>query len=217
MKADSRLLRQLQTDIITGKLPPGTRLDELSLADRFGVSRTPVREALLQLRAIGLVESEGKKGTVVSAPAIDTVIEMFETMSELEAVCGSLAARRMQADDRDAVLAAHDACADALRRDDKEAFYEGNAVFHRSIFSASRNRFLADQAAMLHQRLAPLRALAFKVDLKQSHAEHQRIVDALLSGDCDRTAQALREHSFTQGSRFSDFAITLSSMGFRAR
>jgi len=94
------LHRILADDIISGRLPPGIRLDEMSLAERFEVSRTPVRESLQHLVASGLAEKKPHRGVVVSRVTRDQMVGMFETMAELEAVCARLASERMRPDER---------------------------------------------------------------------------------------------------------------------
>ncbi len=214
MKYTSKLRQALEDDILDGRLPPGTRLDETSLAKRFEVSRTPIREALLQLDAVGLVEIRPRRGAVVSAPSMKRVIEMFETMAELEAACARLAARRLVAEDETHILAAHEACAKAAKGGDQDLYYEENAVFHAAIYAASHNAFLAGQAETLHRRLAPLRRLQLRSRNRMAHSfsEHQAIVDALMAGDGERAAQLLREHIVIQGERFSDVAMSLGSV-----
>ena len=91
---------QLADEIVRGVLPPGSALDETDIARRFNVSRTPVREALRQLVASGLVESRAHRGAVVARPSLDRLTEMFEAMAELEALCAGLAAERMPPADR---------------------------------------------------------------------------------------------------------------------
>ena len=86
---------QLADEIVSGALAPGSALDETDIARRFNVSRTPVREALRQLAASGLVEARAHRGAVVAQPSIERLSGMFEAMAELEALCAGLAAERM--------------------------------------------------------------------------------------------------------------------------
>ena len=212
-------LRQaLEDDIVEGRLRPGTKLDELSLAERFKVSRTPIREALQQLGAVGLVEIRPRRSAIVSAPSIRNVIEMFETMAEIEAVCGRLAARRHSPEDLVAIRRANAACAAAAEAGDQNAYYEENVEFHSAIYRASHNGFLADQAVLLHRRLAPLRRLQLRSRNRMafSLAEHNLIVEALEAGDGDLVANRLREHIVIQGERFNDVVATLSAFDIKA-
>src|SRR3979409_138523 len=91
---------QLADEIVRGVLAPGSALDETDIARRFGVSRTPVREALRQLVASGLVEARAHRGAVVAQPSLERLTGMFEAMAELEALCAGLAAERMTAAER---------------------------------------------------------------------------------------------------------------------
>src|SRR3546814_18041549 len=91
------LAERLEEDIVSGRFAPGERLDEVSLATSFGVSRTPVREVLQRLASSGLVELRPRRGAIVAQISIGRLVEMFEVMAELEGMCGRLAARRMPA------------------------------------------------------------------------------------------------------------------------
>src|SRR5260370_12163000 len=99
---------QLADEIVRGALPPGAALDETEIAQRFNVSRTPVREALRQLAASGLVDSRAHRGAVVARPSIERLTGMFEAMAELEALCAGLAAQRMSPADRHGLEAIHE-------------------------------------------------------------------------------------------------------------
>ncbi|MFS2117573.1 GntR family transcriptional regulator, partial [Herbaspirillum frisingense] len=95
-KTRSETLREsIEEMIAVGKLAPGQHLDETSLAEEFGVSRTPIREALIQLASMGIVEMRPRRGAIVAEIGPQQLIEMFEVMAEFEAMCGRLAARRM--------------------------------------------------------------------------------------------------------------------------
>ncbi|MFD0936218.1 GntR family transcriptional regulator, partial [Methylobacterium trifolii] len=110
MSQAQRLRQTIEDEIVAGRIAVGARLDETQLAARFGVSRTPIREALLQLAVTGLVETKPRKGTIVSAPEPQHLLAMFETMAEIEASCGRFAARRLVPDDEAALRAALSAC-----------------------------------------------------------------------------------------------------------
>lgn len=202
---------RIEDAILTGTYAPGHRLDEASLANRFNVSRTPVREALRQLSAGGLVDHRPNRGAIVSAPDPLRLIEMFEVMAELEALCGRLAARR--ADGAAAVLLreALDGCEDALGEGDPDAYYYANERFHRALYAASGSEFLAEQALLLHKRLAAYRRLQLRARnrLEASQGEHRSILETLLAGDPERTAALLRNHVRLQGERFVDLAASL--------
>ncbi|MCA1771610.1 MAG: GntR family transcriptional regulator, partial [Halomonas sp.] len=105
-----RLKDSLEDDIINGRRSPGERLDPEILGQHFSVSRTPVREAIQQLVASGLVTVSPKKGTFVARVGIDQLIEMFEVMAELEGMCGRLAARRITEQELAALRDAHQRC-----------------------------------------------------------------------------------------------------------
>src|SRR5213080_3004855 len=99
---------QLADEIVRGALAPGSPLDETDIARRFSVSRTPVREALRQLAASGLVDARAHRGAVVARPSPARLTGMFEAMAELEALCAGLAAERMPAAERQALEALHE-------------------------------------------------------------------------------------------------------------
>src|SRR6266571_695081 len=123
------LKQAIEDAVIAGEFVPGDRLDEASLAERFGVSRTPIREALLQLGAEGFIEVRPRRGAIVSVPSAQRLIEMFETMAELEAACGALAARRLTPEDDRLIEAAHLACVEVAGSGDLEAYYMANRAF----------------------------------------------------------------------------------------
>jgi DNA-binding GntR family transcriptional regulator len=211
MSHAQRLKQRIEDEIVAGELALGSRLDENQLAIRFGVSRTPIREALLQLAATGLIQTKPRRGAIVSAPEPHLLLAMFETMAEIEAACGRLAARRLASTDAAALQAALTGCRAAMVAEDAEAYYAENYVFHSVVYRASHNDFLADQALSLHRRLAPYRRLQLRVRQRvpQSLAEHEAIVAAILTGDATQAAEALRSHVIVQGDRFTDLVAGL--------
>lgn len=207
------LREALENDIAMGRFQPGERLDEVSLATRFAVSRTPIREALIELSAAGLVEIRPRRGAFVVEIGVARLIEMFEVMAELEGLCGRLAARRLTAEDEAALVKAHDACVKAAASADPDDYYHQNQGFHDAIYAACHNRFLAEQSRALHDRLKAHRRLQLRVRnrVQSSLAEHQAIVDAIRSGDSETAEALLRSHILIQGERFNDFVASLNS------
>jgi DNA-binding GntR family transcriptional regulator len=208
----ARLRDELENAILTGSMPPGQRLDELSLAQRFGVSRTPIREALRQLEMAGLVEIRPRRGAVVAELGAERLVQMFEVMAGLEGIAGRMAARRHTEDDRHALQRAHEACRQAVQTGDADAYYYENEAFHLAIYAASHNAFLAEQCTALHRRLKPYRRLQLRVRNRMitSFAEHEIVMEAILSMDGDRAEHALRDHVVIQGDRFADFVAVLA-------
>ncbi|TFH85060.1 GntR family transcriptional regulator [Billgrantia azerbaijanica] len=210
-----RLRDSLEDDIINGRRAPGERLDPEALGREFNVSRTPVREAIQQLVASGLVSVTPKKGTFVARVGIEELIEMFEVMAELEGMCGRLAARRIRDDELTTLRETLARCEAAAQAGDPDEYYYENEAFHDCIYSASHNGFLAGEARQLKQRLKPYRRLQLQVRQRVSGSldEHRQIVAAIEAGDARRAEQAMREHVLIQGERFSDFVASVRALG----
>ena len=198
--------RALEQMILTGALADRERLDEVSLAERFGCSRTPLREAFQALAASGLVQLIPRRGAFVRHPPFEEVVEMFEVMAELEALCGRLAARRMTEPVIEAVRRTVTACEDAVAAGDSDGYYAENERFHLMLYEAAGNGFLAAEATRLHRRLKPFRRMQLQVRdrMAQSLAEHREVLAALERADGPAAAAALRGHVAVQGSKFND-------------
>jgi DNA-binding GntR family transcriptional regulator len=191
-----RIREALEKAIVTGKLAPGTKLDEEALATRYGASRTPVREALQQLASQGHVELRPHTGAFVAKLDIADLAEMFETMAYLEAACAALASRRHTAEDRKRLNAAHDACVNAAKNNDPDAFYKANARFHECIYTASHNDYLAAETIRLRNRLEVYRREStFHAGLMAlTIGEHEKILQSIQSMDEDAAAAHMRGH-----------------------
>lgn len=204
--------KALEDEIASGRHPPGARLEEIALAERFGVSRTPVREALRLLSSSGLVDIRPRRGAVVAELSLDRLIEMFEMMAEMEAVCGRLAARRMTKGERAELVAHHNACQAAFETGDTDVYYEANARYHATIYAGTHNSFLAEEVRRLRNRLQAQRRLQLRVPdrVRDSLEEHAGITEAIVSGDGDAAAQRLYAHVSIQGNRFGDWLTSLN-------
>ena len=201
----------IEDEIVTGRLTPGERLDEVTLSNRYGVSRTPVRQALHQLSALGLVDVRPRRGATVSAPEIPTVLQLFEVMAEHEAMSGRLGARCLSRAEETAIAEALNGCRSAALNGDSDAYYYQNEGFHQAIYNASGNSFLVEQVKNLQRRMAPFRRVQLRVRdrLTTSLREHEGIVEAIFAGDGDKASRLLREHITIQGERFSDLLASL--------
>ncbi len=204
----------LEEEIVNGVFGAGVRLDEQELARRYGTSRTPIREALMQLSAAGLVEIRPRRGAIAAVPDAQRLMEMFEVAAEIEAMAGRFAARRWTPADKDQLLAAHDACRARANEGDADAYYYENELFHEAIVAAGHSGFLQEQCAQLRRRLKPYRRLQLRTHnrVPASFAEHEAIVAAILAHDGEEAARLLRRHVLVQGDRFADLVASLPQL-----
>jgi len=201
----------LEQLVFAGEFQDGDRLDELKLAEQFHVSRTPIREALQVLVTSGMAEQIPRRGVFIRQPGPVELMEMFETMAEIEAVCGRLAATRMSDQDLDALGAANDRCQQAIEASDHDRYYSENETFHQIIYRGAANSYLEKQALQLQNRLRAYRRiqLRFRGRLKQSMGEHSEVLRFLIDGDADNTAKVLRDHVAVQGEKFHQLIAIL--------
>jgi DNA-binding GntR family transcriptional regulator len=196
-------IRNALTDAIAGgALPAGTALDEQQLADRYGVSRTPVREALRQLAVSGLVEIRPRRGVIVAQVTPAQVMDLFETTAEIEAVCVRLATYRMTPLERSRLLAIHEETAAVVERGDVDAYDALNRQFHEAIYAATHNDFLAEQARQIRTRLNAFRRTQLRQGqrLPRSRAEHDEVMRAIARGDGEEAARCMRAHMLNAAS-----------------
>lgn len=205
-----RIRESLEERIVQGEFRNGERLDEVRLATSFGVSRTPFREALQMLAGSGLIELIARRGAYVRHPGIVELVEMFEVMAELEALCGRLAARRISSGELAELSITVRACERALESEDSDVYYHENEQFHFLIYQASGNGFLAAEARKLHKRLRPFRRMQLRARgrMGQSMAEHSAILKAMQDGDPLVASEVLRNHISVQGEKFHDLLAT---------
>lgn len=205
--ASSAVREALEHEILTGQLAPGDRLDESQIGTRFGVSRTPVREALTQLAAVDLVEIRPHRGAFVKVVAMPEMLAMFEVMTELEGFCARLAARRCTEAQLAGLEDVHAACERSVAAGDVDDYYYHNEEFHRLLYRASGNAFLARTAEGLHVRLRPFRRLQLRVAgrLQRSLEEHRRVLEAIRRGEASEAEAVMKRHVAVQGDNFGDF------------
>ena len=196
MTLAEEIRRHLAEDIVRGRLAPGAPLEEVQLAKAFGVSRTPVREALRQLEAEGFARARPRRGAVVASIPPNQLAEMFYVMGELEAACIRLAAGELTPADLEALDELHEACRQAVEAGDVEAYRVANDRFHDRLYLASRNGFLIELTQGVRRRVAPFRRAQFygAGRLPRSFAEHEHILQALKRGDGETAAREMRAH-----------------------
>lgn len=210
-RLSEQLLEAIEERIVTGEYPPGARLDEVELAEAFGVSRTPIREALIRLGSIHIIEKMPRKGWAIAPASPRRLVEMFEFMAELEALCGKFAARRATPFQLQKLLAAHEACRGVK---DPDEYYRLNEIFHVALYEASGNEFLIEQTLEMQRRARPYRRLQLRVPerIASSFAEHEEIVRTILANKADLAAEKLRQHVMVQGERFANLVQSVEKL-----
>lgn len=211
MLLSDRIRLALADEITTGALKPGTQLDEQQLGDRFGASRTPVREALRQLAAEGLVEMRPRRGAVVAVLTTERVFEMFELSAEIEALCVRLAAWRMTPVERSALRRIHEESAYAVMRGDVDEYDRLNWRFHDAIYEGTHNAYIVEQAKALRERMAAFRRAQLRQGGRpeRSRHEHGELVEAVMRGDGEQAAKLMRAHMFNASGALESFARLL--------
>ncbi|HEY4065696.1 MAG TPA: GntR family transcriptional regulator [Burkholderiaceae bacterium] len=201
------LHKALEQDISTGRIAPGSRLDEQLIAERFGVSRTPVREAFRLLAANHLVEGRHGQGVVVRTIGGAALVEMFTVMAELEGLCARLAARRITPERLAALQAIHARLIEASEGDEVDVFYDINQEFHEALYDASCNGFLARQTRALRNQVGAYRRRVTRMPgrISTTLKEHDAVLAAIAAGDPERADAAMRDHVGLLGDDLLDF------------
>lgn len=185
----------LTEQILGGLREPGATLDEHELARLYGVSRTPVREALRRLASSGLVAYRPHHGAIVASPTPRMLADMFQVMADLEGLCAGHAARLMTTAERHHLADLHRDMATIVSSGNREAYARANDVFHAVVYAGSHNDYLKELTLQTRQRLQPFRKAQFTnlARLAGSHSEHEAVVQAILRGD-QAGAQASMAH-----------------------
>lgn len=199
------LVGQLRTMLLNRELPDGSRIPEAELCQRFGVSRTPLREALKVMAAEGLVILRPNRGAVVAPVNPEAIGPIFELKGALERLIGLLAPERATAEDIADLEALHAALGDAQVRHDNSAYTRLNFAFHQRLAQATKNPLLAQNYEALQQKIWRFRFAVneFSERLSGSYQEHERIMIALRAGTRLDLAERLEEHSRLTGEAMS--------------
>ncbi|MHB1207476.1 MAG: GntR family transcriptional regulator [Rhodospirillaceae bacterium] len=186
----------LESEIVEGRLAPGDKLDEQEICRRFGVSRTPMREALLQLASIGLVVFRRRQGTIVTRMSMKQIVSMWEVLTCLEGLCAALAARRMTLPERAELRSVCEESEPLVVAGNVPAYDEANTVFHSLIYAGCRNEYLATEVKEIRSRTRVYRRSSFHRSgrLTNSFAGHQGIMEAICKGDDVLAERLMQEH-----------------------
>ena len=202
-----RIRTALSDDITSGRLAPGAEIDEQDLAQRFGASRTPVREALRELASAGLVIIEPRRGARVVKMTAERVGELFELMAEIEAVCVRFATYRCNAVERAGISRIHAAALQAVETGDVDGYDQLNQAFHGALYAATHNWELHAHAQALRRRGAPFRRAQFRgvERLRGSWLEHGEILQVFFAGNGEDAARLMRAHMLRAGNVYMDY------------
>lgn len=192
----ARIETALLEDIAAGVLAPGARLDEVKLTERFGVSRTPVREALTRLTAQGVLAPGEKRGVCVAEYSREQLAQMFESMHEIEAACARIASQRLTFLSRSEIEAAQADCVAAAKSGVLADYLRANEKFHEAIYRATGNPYMAQIASDFRRRTGPFRAKKFAstADMIASAESHQDLISHIFSEDSKAASEGMRAH-----------------------
>ena len=187
---------RLRQRIFAHELTPGTWIDEQKLAEQYGISRTPLREALKVLASEGLVELKPRRGCYVTEISRQDLDDIFPLMAMLEGRCAAEAVAKAGAGDIEALKDIHERLEAAARDGRIDAFFEANQEFHRKIQELSGNRWLLSVIQDLRKvlKLSRLHSLSLEGRLQQSLDEHRRIVAALSARNAEEAEKLMHDH-----------------------
>ncbi|MDN5881437.1 MAG: GntR family transcriptional regulator [Nitrosospira sp.] len=203
----------LEEDIYNGVYPPGSLIDEAVFMERFNVSRTPVRTAILQLASRGLITIVPRSGTYVSKMSARELVAMLEVLAEMEGASAKFAARRMSKEQRAELMALHEAVRNSVQEDENiETYQRYNEELHGHIYECSLNSYLTQQILHIRRRTHVYRRGLFHQPgrIKASYAEHGRIIEAIIRGDGEKARDHMLEHISRSGQDFLELLSDLA-------
>ncbi len=190
----------LRDAIVTGDLKPGERLMEVELAEKMGVSRTPVREAIRRLETEGLVSIIPRKGTHVAKLSVKDIVDVLEVRAALDGLATELAARNVRQETLRCLDGIHKQYVAALEKENLATAIKKDVEFHNTIYNASGNDKLKIVAGNLREQIYRFRVIYMK-DFTNAFdvlEEHQNILNALSEQDCENAGKLAKEHIIHQ-------------------
>ena len=206
-----KLISDIRKEVSSGILKPGDQLEVTALAERFGVSRTPIREAIRTLVESGVLETRPRKGSFVRVLSAKQLLDLFQVAAELEGMACRLAALSLTKENVEAIESGLAKCTQAAEVQNNAEYAMANLDFHTAIHNASGNDWLIEQLRQLQINLNSYRTMPYEIRgrLKKSTDEHKIICDAILSGDGEHACNLMRDHMMLQGKRLPSIITTL--------
>ena len=206
-----KLISDIRNEVSSGILKPGDQLEVTALAERFGVSRTPIREAIRTLVESGVLETRPRKGSFVRVLSAKQLLDLFQVAAELEGMACRLAALSLTKENVEAIERGLAKCTQAAEAQNNAEYAMANLDFHTAIHNASGNDWLIEQLRQLQINLNSYRTMPYEIRgrLKKSTDEHKIICDAILSGDGEHACNLMRDHMMLQGKRLPSIIATL--------
>ena len=190
----------LRQAILRGELKPGERLMEIQLANKLGVSRTPIREAIRKLELEGLVVMIPRKGAEVAKITVRDLKDALEVRMAIDSLSVKLACERLDEDDKTEIKQACVAFREAVKSKNVQAIVEGDERFHNTIYRASKNQKLITIAMNLREQVYRYR-FEYVKDFSYHEnliREHDQITEAILKGDVETAQKIMKEHIYNQ-------------------
>jgi len=206
-----KLISNIRKEVSSGILKPGDQLEVNALAERFGVSRTPIREAIRTLVESGVLETRPRKGSFVRVLSAKQLLDLFQVAAELEGMACRLAALSLTKENVEAIERGLAKCTQAAEVQNNAEYAMANLDFHTAIHNASGNDWLIEQLRQLQINLNSYRTMPYEIRgrLNKSTDEHKIICDAILSGDGEHACNLMRDHMMLQGKRLPSIIATL--------
>jgi len=206
-----KLISDIRKEVSSGILKPGDQLEVTALAERFGVSRTPIREAIRTLVESGVLETRPRKGSFVRVLSAKQLLDLFQVAAELEGMACRLAALSLTKENVEAIERGLAKCTQAAEVQNNAEYAMANLDFHTAIHNASGNDWLIEQLRQLQINLNSYRTMPYEIRgrLNKSTDEHKIICDAILSGDGEHACNLMRDHMMLQGKRLPSIIATL--------
>ena len=206
-----KLISDIRKEVSSGILKPGDQLEVNALAERFGVSRTPIREAIRTLVESGVLETRPRKGSFVRVLSAKQLLDLFQVAAELEGMACRLAALSLTKENVEAIERGLAKCTQAAEFQNNVEYAMANLDFHTAIHNASGNDWLIEQLRQLQINLNSYRTMPYEIRgrLKKSTDEHKIICDAILSGDGEHACNLMRDHMMLQGKRLPSIIASL--------